>query len=190
MILDVPCPKHQAWGAGEHLSGETALMWWGCCSREEGTLLAAGGRCVVQMLSNVWHFVTPRTATRQAHCPSLFPEVCSNSYPLSWWCNTTISSSVAPFFSCSQSFPSSGSFPISQLFMSDGQRTGTSATASVLPINTQGWFPLGLTGFISLQSKGLSRVFSSTTVQKHQFFSAQPSLWSNSYIHTWLLEKT
>ena len=109
MILDVPCPKHQAWGAGEHLSGETALMWWGCCSREEGTLLAAGGRCVVQMLSNVWHFVTPRTATRQAHCPSLFPEVCSNSCPLSWWGHPTISFSVIPF-SCLQSFPASAPF--------------------------------------------------------------------------------
>ena len=122
-------------------------------------------------------------------CPSLSPGVCSNSYPLSWWCHPTISSSVAPF-SCLQFFPESGSFPMSQLFTSGGQRTRASASASVLPMNIQGWFPLGLTGWISLLSKELSRVFSSNTVQKHQFCSTQPSLWPNSDIHTWLLEKT
>jgi len=115
-------------------------------------------------------------------CPSLFPRVCSNSGPLSRWCHPTVSSSVAPFSSCPQSFPASGSFPRSRLFSSGGQSIGASASASVLPMNIQGWFPLGLSGLIFLQSTGLSRVFSSTTVRKHQFFSA--SLWSNSHIHT------
>ena len=116
------------------------------------------------------------------------PRVCSNSCSLSQWCHPTISSSVIPFSSCPLSFPASGSFLMSQLFTSGGQSIGASASVSVLPMNTQGWFPLGLTGLI-LESKGLSRVFSNTTVQKHQFFSDQPSLWSNSYIHTWILEK-
>ena len=122
-------------------------------------------------------------------CPSPSTQGCSNSCPLSWWCHPTVSSSVAPF-SCPQSFPVSGSFPISQFFASGGQSIGASASASVLPMNIQGWFPLGLTGLISLLSKGLSRVFSSTTVQKYRFFSAQPSLWSNSHILTQLLENT
>ena len=122
-------------------------------------------------------------------CPSLSPEVCSNSCPLSWWCHPTISSSVFPFFSCPQSLQASGSFPMSWLFTSGGQSIGASASSSVLPTNIQDWFPLGLTGLISLLAKWLSRVFSSITVQKHQFFSTQPSLWSNSHIHTWLLEK-
>ena len=120
-------------------------------------------------------------------CPSPSPEVCSNWCPLSWWCHPTIPSSVTPF-SCTQSFPASGSFPMSQHFILGGQ--SIRASASVLPMNIQGWFPLGLTGLISLQSKGLSRVFSSTAVWKHQIFSVQPSLWSNSHIHTWLLEKS
>ena len=120
-------------------------------------------------------------------CSSPTPGVCSNSCSLSRWYHPTISSSVVPFSFCLQSFPASGSFPVSQIFTSGGQSTG--ALASVLPVNSQGWFPLGLTGWISLQSKGLSRVFSNTTVQKHQFFIAQLSLWSNSHIHTWPLEK-
>ena len=122
-------------------------------------------------------------------CPSPTPGVYSNSCPLSRWCHPTILSSVVPFSSCLQSFPASGSFPMSQFFTFGGQSIGVSASASVLPINIQDWFPLGLTGWISLQSKELSRVFSNTTVQKHQFFSAQLSLWFNSYIQTWLLEK-
>ena len=126
--------------------------------------------------------------TRPA-CPSPTPGVYSNSCPLSQWCHPTISSSVIPFSVCSQSFPASGSFQISQVSESGGQSIRVSASASVLPMNTQDWFPLGKTGWISLQSKGLSRVFSNTTVQKHQFFGAQLSLWSNSHIHTWLLEK-
>ena len=109
-------------------------------------------------------------------CPSLFPRACSNSCPLSWWCHATISSSVIPISSCLQPFPASGSFQISQSFQSSGQRNGASASASVLPMNIQDWFPLGLTGLISLQSKGLSRVFINTTVQKYQFFGAQSSL--------------
>ena len=109
-------------------------------------------------------------------CPSPTPRACSNSYPLSWWCHPTISSSVILFSSHLQSFPASGSFPMSQFLTSGGQSTGVSASASVLPNNIQDWFPLGWTGWISLPSKGLLRVFSNTTVQKHQLFSAQLSL--------------
>ena len=109
-------------------------------------------------------------------CPSPTPGVYPNSCPLSQWCHPAISSSVVPFSSYLQSFPASGSFPVSQFFNSGGQSTGVSALASVLPMNTQDWYPLGWTGWISLQAKGLSRVFSNTTVQKHQFFSAQLSL--------------
>ena len=122
-------------------------------------------------------------------CLSPTPEVCSNSYSLSLWCHPTISSSVVPFSSCLQSFPALGSFPMSQFFASGGQSIGVSASASVLPMNIQGWLPLGWTSWISLQSKGLSRVFSNTTVQKHQFFGAQLSSQSNSHIHTWPQEK-
>ena len=122
-------------------------------------------------------------------CPSPTPGAYSNSCSSSWWCHPTISSSVAPFFSCLQSFPASGSFPRSQFFTSGGQSIGVSASVSVLPMNIQDWFPFRWTGWISLQSKGLSRVFSNTTVQKHQFFGAQFSLQSNSHIHMWLLEK-
>ena len=106
-------------------------------------------------------------------CPFPTPGVYSNSCPLNQWCHPTISSSVVPFSSCLQSFPASGSFPMSQFFTSVGQSTGASASASILPMNTQDWSPLGWTGWISLQSKGLSRVFSNTTVQKHQFFGIQ-----------------
>ena len=109
-------------------------------------------------------------------CPSPTPRVYSNSCPLSRWCHPTISSSVVPFSSCPQSLPTSESFPMRQLFAWGGQSTRVSALASVLPLNIQDWFPLGWTGWISLQSKGLSRVFSNTTVQKHQFFAAQLSL--------------
>ena len=121
-------------------------------------------------------------------CPSPTLKACSNSCPLSRWCHPTISSSVIPFSSCLQSFPASGSFLMSQLFTSGGSSIGVSASASVLPMNIEDRSPLGWTGWI-LQSKGLSRVFSSTTVLKHQFFSTQLSLYSNSDIHTWLLEK-
>ena len=116
------------------------------------------------------------------------PEFAHDSCPLSWWCYPTISSSVVAFSTCPQSFPASGSFPVSWVFVSGSQSIGTSASGTVLPMNFQGWFPLGLTGLISLLSKGLSRVFSRTTIWKHQFFGTLP-LWSNSHIHSWLLEK-
>ena len=122
-------------------------------------------------------------------CPSPIPRVYPNSCPSSRWYHPAISSSVIPFSSCPQSFPASGSFPMSQLFASGGQSIGVSDSASVLPMNTQDWSPLGWTGWIPLQSKGLSRVFSNTTVQKHQFFGTQLSSQSNSHIHTWPLEK-
>jgi len=177
----------------------------------------------VQSLSHVQLFGTPWTAVWQVSRPSPTPRVYSNSRPLSRWCHPTISSSVIPFPFCLQSFPASGSFPVSQFFKSGAQSIG--ASAAVLPMNIQGWLPSELTGLISLLSRGLSRVFSSTTVWKHQFFGAQrkrlptavfwpgefhglyspwghkeldmnewlslsqPSLWSNSHIYTWLLEK-
>ena len=120
---------------------------------------------------------------------SLSPGICSNAYPLSQWCYPTTSSFFAPFSSCPQSSPASGSFPVSQLIPSGGWSVGASTSAPVLPMNIQCWFLLGLTGLISLLCERLSRVFSSTTVQKHQFFGSQLSLWSNSHIHMWLLEK-
>ena len=122
-------------------------------------------------------------------CPSPTFGVYANSCPLSWWCHLTISSSVVPFSSCLRSFPTTGSFLMNQLFTSGGQNIGISASTSILPMNTQDWSPLRWTGWISLQSKRLSRVFSNTTVQKHQFFGAQLSSQSNSHMHTWLLEK-
>ena len=147
--------------------------------------------CVVYSLSHVQLFAKPGLQQARLPCPSQSHGVCSNSCPLSWWYYWTISSSVTPFSSCIQSFPPSVSFPISWRFISRGQSIGDSASASalILPMNIQGWFPLALTGLVSLLSKGLSGVFPSTTVWKHQFFSAQPSVWFNSHIHTWLLEK-
>ena len=128
---------------------------------------------------------------QHARLPSPSPTlgVYSNSCPLSQWCYPTISSSVIPLSSCPQSFPASGSFQMSQFFALGGQSIGVSASASVFPMKIEDWFPLGWTGWISLQSKGLSRDFSNTMVQKHQSFSAQLSSLSNSHIHTWLLEK-
>ena len=122
-------------------------------------------------------------------CPSPTPRVHSDSHPSSPWGHPAISSSVVPFSSCPQALPASESFPVSQLFTWGGQSAGVSALASFLPKKSQGWCPSGWIGWISLQSKGLSRVFSNTTVQKHQFFGAQPSSQSNSHIHTWPLEK-
>ena len=122
-------------------------------------------------------------------CPLPTPRVHSNSCASSWWCHPAISSSVVPFSSCPQSLPASGSFPMSQLFTWGGQSIGVSALVSVLPMNTQDWSPSEWTGWISLQSKGLSRVFSNTTLQKHQFFGAQLSSQSNSHVHTRPLEK-
>ena len=147
--------------------------------------------CCWWCLSVTLSRLTPCDPMDAAQQPSVSssPGAYSDSCPLSRWCHPTISSSVVPFFSCLQSFPASGSFPISWLFESGGQSIVASALALVLPKNIQAWFPLGFTGLISLQSKGLLRVFSNTIVQKCQFFGAQPSLWSNSHIHTWLLEK-
>ena len=131
---------------------------------------------------------------RDCHTPGFpvlhyLPGFAQTHVQLSQWCHPTISSSFAPFFSYPQSFLASGSFPVSQLFTSGGQSIGASASASVFAMNIQCWFPSGLTVLISLLSKGFLIVFSNTTVGKHQFFSAQPSLWSNSNIHTWLPEK-
>ena len=141
----------------------------------------------VQSLSRVRLFMTPWTAARQASLSITNSWSHPNPCPLSQWCHPTVSSSVVPFSSCPQSFPASGSFPMSQFFESGGQSIGVSAWASVLPMNIQNWFPLGWTGFISLQSKGLSRgVFSNTTVQKHQFsFLHSPTVT----VYTWLLRK-
>ena len=131
---------------------------------------------LVQLLSHVRIFVKPWTAACQASLSITNSRVHPNPCPLSQWCRSNISSSVVPVSSCPQSFPTSGSFQMSQLFASGGQSIGTSASTSVLTMNTSHWYPLGWTGWISLQSKGLSRVFSNTTVQKHEFFCAQLSL--------------
>ena len=140
---------------------------------------------VVQSLSCVW--LQPRGLQHaRPPCPSLSPGVCPSSCPLSHWCYIKISSSAALFSFCLLSFPASGSFPMSQLFISGGQSIGAQSFQWVSRVDR---FPLGLTGSNSLQSKGLLRVFSSTTIWKHQFFSAQPSLWSNSHNHTWLLKR-
>ena len=138
----------------------------------------------VQLLSHVHELQHARPP-----CPSPTPGVHPNPCPSSRWCHPAISSSVIPFSSCPQSFPASGSFPKSQPFASGGQSIGVSALISVLPMNTQDWFPSGWSGWIPLQSKGLSRVFSNTTVQRHQYFSTQLSSQSSSHIHTWPLEK-
>ena len=129
------------------------------------------------MSSSLWTHGLQHT---RLPCPPLSPGVSLNSCPLSRWCYLTISSSAACFSFCLWSFPASGAFPVGQFFASGGRSIGASASASVLPMNIQDWLPLGLTRWISLQSKGHSRVFSNTTVQKHQFFSAQPSLWFSS----------
>ena len=152
---------------------DTMLAWKSVCLWVR--ILSLPVNSMVQLLSHVQLFVTPWTAARPPY-PSPTPGVYLNSCPLSWWCHPTISSSAAPFSFCLQSFPPARSFPMSQLFTSGGQSIGVSASTSVLPVNIQDWSPLGWTGWISLPSKGLSRVFSNTTVQKHQFFSAQLSL--------------
>ena len=142
----------------------------------------------VQSLSRVWSLRPHKLEHSRPPCPSPTPGVYPNSRPLSRWCHVTISSSVVPFSFCLQSFPTSGSFQMSLLFASGGQSIGASASTSVLPMNTQYWSPLEWTGWISLQPKGLSRVFSNTTVQKHQFFGAHLSLQFSSHIHRGLLE--
>jgi len=149
-------------------------MWLGWWSWDQELIL--GPLSSVQSLSHVRLFETPWTAARQASLSIIDSQSFLNSCPSSQWCHPTISSSVVPFSTCLQYFPASESFPMSQFFTSGGQSTGVSASTSVLPKNIQDWFPLGLTGWTSLQSEWLSRVFSNTTVQKHQFFDTQLSL--------------
>ena len=136
-------------------------------------------------------FPTPMDCMQHASLiyPPLSPGVCSDSCSLTWWCYLTTATPTTLFTFCLQSFPASGSFLMSQLITSGGQNIEASASASVFPMNIQGWFPLALAGLTSLQSKRFSRVFSSTTICKHQFFGTQLSLWSNSHIYTWLQEK-
>ena len=163
----------------------------------EGSLGKDGYMCINICISSVQFSRSVMSNSLWPHesqharppCPSQAPGVCSYSCPSSRWYHTVISSSVMRFSSCPQSLPASGSFPMSQLFAWDGQSIGVSASASVLTMNTQDWSPSGWTGWISLQSKGVSKVFSNTTAQKHQFFGTQLSSPSNSHIHTWLLEK-
>ena len=168
----------------------TGTTQWNGMGRELGRGFRMGDTCTPMadscqcMASSVQFSRSVVSDSLQPHepqhsrppCPSPTPGVYPNSCPLSQWCHPTISSSVIAFFSCLQSFPASGSFQMSQLFISGGQNTGVSASTSVLPMNTQDWFPLGWTGCIALQSKGFSRVFSNTTVQKHQFFGTQLSV--------------
>ena len=154
--------------AGRELSG--ALLW--CCSVTKSCPTLRDPMDYSTAGSPVFHY----------------PLEFAHSCPLSQWCYPTISSSASIFSFCLQSFPASWSILVSQFSVSSGQSTGASDSASVLPTNVQGWFLLGLTSFISLESKGLSRVFFSTTVRKHQLFGAQSSLWSNSHIYTWFLE--
>ena len=156
--------------------------YWYSQDQQEGWMSVSS---VGQSCMTLWPHELQHT---RPSCPSPTPRAYSNSCPLSRWYHPTISSSDIPFSSCPQSFSASGSFPMSQLFASGGHSIGVSASTSVLPLNTQDWSPLGWTGWmISLQSKGLSRVFSNITVQKHQYFGAQLSLSSNSHIHTWPL---
>ena len=159
---------------------------WACMHHHQYLLLLLLLFCHWVMSNSLWPHGLQNA---RLPCPSPPPGVCSDLCLLSRQCYLTISSSVAHFFSCLQSFPASGSFSMSHLFTSGGQSIGASASTSVLPMNIQDWFPLGLTYLISLLSKGLSRVFSSTTAQKYQVFSIQPPLWSNPHICTWLLEK-
>ena len=186
LILLLESPAHRCFLS----PGERSKAWG---SNQDGIVWILS-LCQQLLLFSCWvvpDSLRPHGLQHTRHpSPSPSPGVCSNSCPLSRWYHPTISSSVIPFSFCLQSFPAPGSFPVSQLFTQVSQRTGASASASVLPMNIQGWFPLGLTGLISLQSKGLLRVFSSTTIRKHQFFGTQLSLWSNFHTHTWLLEKT
>ena len=208
-FLNLKRHLNQSWSRGDHFNS-----WWSSLARDRNlaknafyptqripagrdpggeacrTVRAGLGLFSVQFSRSVMSDSLRPNGLQHARspCPSPTPGVYSNSCPLSRWCHPTIWSSVIPFSSCLQSFPASGSFPMSQFFTSGGQSIGVSASVSVLPMNIQVWFPLGWTGSISLQSKGLSRVFSNTTVQNHQFFSTQLSSQSNSHIHAWLWE--
>ena len=160
-----------------------------CCTVETNKVLQGNFQfsSAAQSCPTLCNPMNRSTPGLPVHLPT--PRVHPNPHPSSRWCHPAISFSVIPFSSCPQSLPASESFPMSQLFAWDGQSIGVSASASVLPMNTQDWSPLGWTAWISLQSKGLSRVFSNTTVKKHQFFSTQLSSQSNSHMHTWPLEK-
>ena len=166
--------------------GQAGLEMTGQLDKEFYFILWVSVQFSFSVMSNsLWPHGLQHT---RLHCPSPTPRAYSNPWPSSQWCHPTISSSAIPFSPCLQPFPASGSFQMSHFFKSCGQSIGVSASASVLPINIQDWLPLGLTGLISLESKGLWRVFSNLTVQKQQFFRAQLSFWSSSYIHTWLWE--
>ena len=172
-------------------SKNNTQLWVGLVMEVKSDAMKSNIASVQFSRSVVSNFLQPHELRyARPPCPSPTPGVHSNSCPSSRWCHPAISSSVIPFSSCPQSLPASESFPMSQLFAWGGQSTGVSALASFLPKNTQDWSPLGWTGWISLQSKGLSRVFSNTTVTKHQFFGPQPSSQPNSYIHTWPQEKS
>ena len=158
------------WNAGSRRKGKLSTQWKSCVKQNQLILLLPSHSVLSDSL---WPHGMQHA---RLSCPSLCLGDCSDLGLLSQWCHPTMLSSVTPFFSCPQSFPASGSFPMSMLFTSGGQSIGASASVFVLPMNIKNWFPLGLTGWISLQSKGLSRVFSNTRVQKHQFFSAQLSL--------------
>ena len=171
-LWDAHCKTHNIeeknWNIEQAISRRLIKVWY-ICALEYYQFSSVAQSCPTLCdLHELQHARPP--------CPSPTPGVHSKSCPLSWWCHPTISSLVVPFISCPQSFPASGFFQMSQLFASGGQSIRVSASASVLPMNTQDWSPLGWTGWISLQSKGLERVFSNTTVQKHQFFGAQLSL--------------
>ena len=168
-----------------HLNFRSMILWVNFCDMVKSV---SWGCSVVQSCLNVCDLMDCRTPGFP--WSSLSPRTWSNSCPLSLWCHPTISASVIPLLSCLQSFPASGSFRMTRFFTSGNQSIAASALASVLPMNIKDWFPLGCTGWISLQSKGLSRVFSNTTLQKHQFFGVQLSLWSNSHTHTCLLDMT
>ena len=163
----------------------------GCDIWKKGLFIFLSFLCIssIQLLSCVQLFVTPWIAACQASLSITNSRSLLKLMSIGRWCHPAISSSVVPFSSYPQSLPASESFPMSQFFAWGGQSTRVSASASVLPVNIQDWSPLGWIGWISLQSKGLSRVFSNTTVQKHQFFGAQLSSQSNSHIHIWPLEK-
>ena len=175
----IPLAHLSLWWIGPYILWKLAFC--ACCFLKKFQFSSVTQSCPTVRPHELQHTRPP--------CPSPTPGVYPNPCALSQWCHPTISSSVVPFSSCPQSVPASGSFQMSQIFASGSQSIGVSASTSVLPMNTQDWSPVGWTGWISLQSKGLSRVFSNTTVQRHQFFCAQLSLQSNFYIHTWLLEK-
>ena len=154
------------------MTATSFVYWYGKKHFHPQNLFCCCCCCLLVVSNSLWPHKWQHT---RLPCPSLSPRVCSNPCPLSQWCHPTISSSVIPLPSCPQSFPASGSFPVSCFFASGGQSIGASASALVLTMNIQGWLSFGLTGLISLQSKALSRVFSRSTVEKHQFFTSKPS---------------